>query len=319
MDFSLGELRRAFEHVKANHGCAGVDGVTLHRFGSRIDLNLRILQDQLDRSVYRPLPLVKVLIPKKNGEKRTLCIPTVVDRIAQTAVLGRIEPVLEAEFEEISYAYRKGRGVRQAVMKIKELREEGYRYVADADIDDFFSSVDHDRLLVRLEEAIGDDAIIDLVRLWLKSEVWDGKVLRHLEKGLPQGSPISPILSNLFLDELDEKVEKMGFKYVRYADDFIIFARDAAEAMEGLEISEQILDGLSLELDDKEVTSFERGFSYLGVVFLNDLILKPFDAPKKKRGVVAFPAPMDMGAYFASRDRERPHDNPLHHRAKLHS
>lgn len=246
MEFSIRDLRRAFDHVKANHGSAGVDRITLRQYETRLDLNLRILQDQLSRAAYYPLPLIKMFIPKKNGEKRMLCIPAVVDRIAQKAVLHRIEPILEREFETCSYGYRKGRGVRQAVMKIKEFRDQGYRYVVDADIDDFFNTVDHDLLMTKLEEVLHDDAIIHLVRLWIQGEVWDGETLTVLRKGLPQGSAISPILANLFLDELDEKVEKMGFKYLRYADDYVILGKNEQEAREGLEISEQILERLEL-------------------------------------------------------------------------
>lgn len=215
-------LSSAFQHVKENHGCAGVDGVTIERFEEKLDLNLARLQDELERQIYFPLPLMKILVEKKNGEPRILCIPTVRDRVVETAVLQIIGPVLEKEFEDCSFAYRKGRSVRQAVYKIKDYYDKGYQWVVDADIDAFFDSVDHNLLLAKFRQYIHDPQIQRLIELWVTAEIWDGTSLKVCQKGIPQGSPISPILANLFLDELDEELLRKGYKYIRYADDYVL-------------------------------------------------------------------------------------------------
>lgn len=144
---SFQPLLTAFQAVKENHGCAGVDGVTIEQFEGNLDINLKIMHNEITEQTYFPLPLLKILVDKGNGEARALCIPTVRDRVVQTAVLQLIEPVLEKEFEECSFGYRKGRSVKQAVYKIKEYYEQGYHWVVDADIDAFFDSVDHALLL----------------------------------------------------------------------------------------------------------------------------------------------------------------------------
>ena len=211
-EFSINHslLSSAFHSVKENHGCAGVDGVTIERFEENLDLNLAKLQDELERQNYFPLPLMKILVEKKNGEPRALCIPAVRDRVVETAALQMIEPVLEKEFEECSFAYRKGRSVKQAVYKIKDCYDKGYRWVVDADIDAFFDSVDHKLLLAKFKQYIHDPHIQRLIEIWVTAEIWDGTSLKVCQKGIPQGSPISPILANLFLDELDEELLQKG-------------------------------------------------------------------------------------------------------------
>src|SRR3989338_9721079 len=195
---NLDSLYLAFQSVKENHGCAGVDGVTIEQFEGNLDINLKIMHNEITKQTYFPLPLLKILVDKGNGEARALCIPSVRDRVVQAAVLQIIEPILEREFEECSFAYRKGRSVKQAVFRIKKYFEQGYRWVIDADIDAFFDSVDHELLLAKVKRHIKDDAIIKLLESWIKAEVWDGESLTVMDKGIPQGSPISPALANLF-------------------------------------------------------------------------------------------------------------------------
>jgi len=220
--FDMTSLNTAFQKVKKNHGGPGVDRVTIEQFEENLPRNLATLHTELlDRS-YLPLPLLKILVAKKNGEPRGLSIPTVRDRIAQTAVLLCIGPTLEKEFEECSFGYRKGRSVRQAVFKVREYFMKGYCWVVDADIDAFFDNVDHSLLLKKFAKVGQDQRLHELIALWTAAEIWDGEKISVLKKGLPQGSAISPVLANLFLDELDEEMLKNGYKYVRYADDYVI-------------------------------------------------------------------------------------------------
>ena len=245
-------LFSAFQRVKENHGCAGVDGVTIEKFESDLNRNLLMLADEVKNKTYFPLPLLKFLVDKGkgDGESRALCVPAVRDRALQAAVLEMIGPILEKEFEECSFAYRKGRSVRQAVYKIKSYYNDGYRWVIDADIDAYFDSVDHELLLGKVKRYMNNPDIIRLIELWIKAEIWDGESLLILDKGIPQGSPISPILANLFLDELDEKMIQQGYKYVRFADDFLILCKTPEKAKESLEFTNEILDKMSLELDE---------------------------------------------------------------------
>ena len=297
-------LQAAYSAVAANHGCAGVDGVTIGQFERRLDFHIAKLQDELDRGVYFPLPLMQVLVAKKNGQPRKLCIPTVRDRVAERAVLDRIEPILEKEFEECSYAYRKGRSVKQVVYKIIQYYNDGFRWVVNVDVDAFFDTVDHDLLLEKFNRFIHDDRIRKLVAQWVKAEVWDGRHLEVLSKGIPQGSAISPVLANLFLDELDEAMLAQGYRYLRYADDYVILCKERSQAFQALKLSKKVLADLLLELDDEEVTSFERGFKYLGVVFLNSMVMKPFETQMKHRKVLYYPAPFNLQAYMLKRHLE---------------
>ncbi len=294
------DLTAAFQSVKENHGCAGVDGVTIEAFEAGLKTNIGALEYELARSTYFPLPLLRILVDKGkgNGETRALSVPAVRDRVVQTAVLQKIEPILERQFEECSYAYRKGRSVRQAVYRIKDFYEQGYRWVVDADIDAFFDSVDHCLLMEKLGRHVKDESVLSLVEQWVKAEVWDGAKLVTLEKGIPQGSPVSPILANLFLDELDEAMLRGGFAFIRFADDFVILAKSKEQARDALEVSKKLLDALSLHLDEEDIVTFDEGFKYLGVTFLKSLVMVPFDRPKRKKGVVCFPPPFDLQAYL---------------------
>ncbi|MEW6519069.1 MAG: reverse transcriptase domain-containing protein [Thermodesulfobacteriota bacterium] len=302
--FDHAALLVAFEAVKDNHGCAGVDGVTIGQFEKKLSVNLARLRSELNDGTYFPLPLMKIQVAKKNGEPRGLCIPTVRDRVSQTAVLHRINPLFERQFEECSFAYRQGRSVRQAVMRIKDYYEQGYRWVVDADIDAFFDTVDHGLMLEKCRGVIADGRILELIELWLKAEVWDGTAITVLQCGLPQGSPVSPVLANLFLDELDEAMLGKGYKFIRFADDYVVLCKTRQVAQDALELSEQVLERLLLALDEKDIVSFEQGFTYLGVTFVGSMIMTPFERPKKNHRVLFYPDPLDMGAYLRDRMKD---------------
>jgi Retron-type reverse transcriptase len=296
-------LRSAFERVKENGGCAGVDGITVEKFDERVKKNIDTLRNELFTASYQPLPLLRILVDKGNGEARALSVPAVKDRVVQTAVLDVTRPLFEAEFEECSFAYRKGRSVKQAVYRIQEYYEDGYVWVVDADIDAFFDSVDHDILVKKVKKIIKNKDIIRLITLWVKAEVWDGKSVETLEKGLPQGSAISPILANLFLDKFDEELLRNGHKLVRFSDDFIILAREREGAVKALKLTNRILKQLSLKLDESDIVNFDDGFKFLGVTFLKSMTMVPFGRPKKEKKILHYPQPLNLPIYFLKRTK----------------
>jgi RNA-directed DNA polymerase len=296
-------LSAAFQSVKVNDGCAGVDGITIREFESNLNANLFSLCDELERKTYFPLPLMQILVAKKNGEPRKLCIPAVRDRVVQRAVLDRIGPDLEKKFETCSYAYRKGRSVKQVIYQITRYYNEGYRWVVDADIDAFFDTVSHDILHDKMSRLIESPMICSLLSKWVKAEVWDGKHLTALSQGIPQGSAVSPVLANLFLDELDEAMLAAGYKYLRYADDYLVLCKNREEAFHALEFSKEVLENMALRLDDEAVTSFDQGFKYLGVVFLRSMVMKPFETQMKERKIINYPDPFNLEAYLLKRQR----------------
>ena len=268
----------------------------ISQFERHLERNLAALQNELRQKTYTPLPLLKILVEKGNGtgEARALSIPSVRDRVAQTAVLQYVEPILEKEFEDCSFAYRRGRSVKMAVQRIKEYYDQGYRWVVEADIDAFFDTVDHDLLMNKVEKYINDSDILNLISKWIKAEVWNGTAIIVIEQGIPQGSPISPVLANLFLDELDEAFLQKGYRIVRYADDFIILCKSPDKAQEALEFSKEILGKLLLKLDEGEVVNFDQGFKFLGVTFIRSMALVPFGRQKKVKKVLYYPPPISI-------------------------
>src|SRR5262249_53553751 len=163
----------------------------------------------------------RVSVSKPQGGVRALAIPTVRDRVAQTAVALVITPILEVEFEDVSFGYRRGRSVEQALFKVRQYRDEGYQWVVDADLDAFFDNVDWSLLLARSRQSIADPDILQLIELWLRTDVRDGARVITPTRGIPQGAPISPVLANLYLDRFDEEMTRHGYKLVRFADDFL--------------------------------------------------------------------------------------------------
>lgn len=293
-------LRRAFWRVRDNHGCRGADGMTVDHFEADLEQEIDRLQDRLLRDCYHPYPLLEISIPKRSGGARRLCIPTVRDRVAQTAADLVVRPVFEAEFEDCSYAFRRGRSTRDAVRKICELREQGYRWLLDADIHDCFDTIPHDRLLARLARLSLEAEVLRLFESWVRTEVYDGKRLHSPACGIPQGSVVSPLLANLFLDELDETFALFEQVIVRYADDFLILCRDRDRAEGALEVTDALLDGLGLALNREKtaVTSFAHGFKFLGALFVDDEVYLPYARHKEETPPPALPPPLDLWTYL---------------------
>ena len=297
-------LSEAFERVRANNGMAGADGVTVARFARQAAANLRALQAGLANGSYVPWPLRLCETSKKSGlSSRMLLIPVVGDRVIQTAVAQWIGPRFEKEADPSSYAYRPGRGVADALRALRSLREQGFRWVLDADIRGFFDNIDHELLLGRLREWLGaGSAMVQWVALWLRGPVWDGTGLDRLEGGVAQGSPLSPVLANLYLDVFDRRLRSGGLRFIRYADDFLVLARSPFELEEIRRTIERELAGLRLELsgDKTRATSFGAAFRFLGAEVKDEAILLPFEKPRpeKKPIFVAPPMPPAIQALY---------------------
>lgn len=267
----------AWYKVRANQGCAGIDGETIADFEHRLLSNLALLRDEVLYETYRPRPLLLVRIQKKSGTGlRSLAIPSVRDRVLQTAVALVLMPLFEAEFEECSYAYRPGRSVAMAVQRVERLRDQGFTWVVDADIHSFFDEIDHEHLLNEVEKLVADAGILRLLRLWLAADVVDGKRRFHLKKGVPQGSPVSPLLANLYLDRLDEAMLDNDQRLVRFADDFLILCRKKQGADRALKFTAEVLAALRLHLNPEKtrIVDFRHGFRFLGVEFVRSLAIK---------------------------------------------
>jgi RNA-directed DNA polymerase len=265
-------LEAAWEKVWANDGAAGVDGQSLKRFAAREELYLTELATALREGSYRPQPVKRVDIPKGDGKTRPLGIPTVKDRIVQTAVKLVLEPIFEATFCPTSYGFRPGRGCRDALREVAHLIEEGHTFVVDADLQSYFDTIPHERLMQRVEERISDGRVLGLLHSWLAQDI-----LRDTERwtpteGTPQGAVISPLLANIYLHPLDELMAARGYRMVRYADDFVVLCKSREEAEAALaEIHAWVNgNGLRLHPDKTHVGDCRRigeGFDFLGYRF----------------------------------------------------
>ncbi len=263
-------LTAAWERVNANAGASGSDHQTVAAFGRHLTRELQRLRQEVITGSYTPRPLQLVPIPKTKGGHRLLAIPAVRDRVLQTAVARLIGPHLDHLFAPDSYGYRPGRSVAQAVARVQAYRDAGLVHVVDADIKSYFDHIDHRRLLELVKTHVLDEGIQHLVELWLSAVLWErGKLPRLQTKGVGQGSPLSPLLSNLYLDAFDHALQSQGLAVVRYADDFVVLCPDTLTASRALVLVRQILNDFKLSLNEAKtrLTSFEAGFEFLGVRF----------------------------------------------------
>jgi RNA-directed DNA polymerase len=262
----------AWEQVERNKGSSGIDGVSVERFAAGAEHYLAELHESLKSGQYRPSPVKRVEIPKGNGQTRPLGIPSVKDRIVQTALKMAIEPIFETQFRKGSYGFRPGRGCKDALREVDRLLKEGYTHVVDADLKSYFDTIPHDRLLERVAERISDGRVLALIEGFLLQDVMKGMERWTPTAGTPQGAVISPLLANIYLHPLDLLMEEAGHRMVRYADDFVILCRTAEEAAAALRqvTAWTTANGLTLHPDKTRIGDARQpgqGFDFLGFRF----------------------------------------------------
>jgi RNA-directed DNA polymerase len=269
---ALTTLEVAWTKVKANKGAAGVDGQSVDRFAAKADVYLSELAAALREGGYRPQAVKRVEIPKDDGRTRPLGIPTVKDRVVQQAVRLVIEPIFESGFCDGSYGFRPERGCHDALREVARRLQEGYTHVVDADLQSYFDTIPHERLMARVEERVSDGRVLDLIRSWLKADILQGLNRWTPAEGSPQGAVISPLLANIYLDPLDRLMAEHGYSMVRYADDFVILTRNHAEAEAALALVKVWVatNGLTLHPEKTQVANCRKkgnGFEFLGYRF----------------------------------------------------
>jgi RNA-directed DNA polymerase len=270
--WKLENLRAAWGRVRANHGSSGVDGQTVQTYEQRLDAELKAVSAFLREDRYVPQPVRRVWLPKPGRqEKRPLGIPAVRDRVVQTAIRHVLEPIFERTFAEHSYGFRPGRGCRDALHVVDGWLRAGCTWVVDADLQGYFDSIPHDRLMARVEEQIADGRLLSLIRGYLTAKVMDGLTEWTPETGTPQGAVISPLLANIYLNPLDHLLAGLGIRMVRYADDFVILCRSRADAERALSVVQSWVqaEGLRLHPEKTRIVDATQpgGFDFLGYHF----------------------------------------------------
>ena len=275
-------LKEALRRVKANAGAAGVDGMSVKELPDFLRENWPRLKEQLLSGTYRPQPVRRVEIPKTGGGMRKLGIPTVMDRFVQQAVLQVLQERWDPTFSEFSYGFRPGRSAHQAVAKAQEYIQQGYDWVVDLDLEKFFDRVNHDVLMSRVARRISDKRMLKLIRGFLNSGVMENGLVGPTDEGTPQGGPLSPLLSNLLLDELDRELERRGHRFVRYADDSNIYVkseRAGQRVMEG--VKRFLTRKLRLKVNEsKSAVARPKDRKFLGFSFTSGEVVKRRIAPK---------------------------------------
>ena len=273
--YSPGNLQAAWKRVQENAGAPGMDGITIRQFARDGERRLGELHADLRAKTYRPDPVRRVFIPKSRGGKRPLGIPNVRDRIVQQALLQVLSPIFEGKFSPRSHGFRPKMGCATALGVVDQALRHGYSWVVDADIRAFFDTMDHEKLLALVNEEVADGSVLRLLRQILKAGVVMPGVaeVEPTELGAPQGGPLSPLLANIYLHPLDERLTQAHFGLVRYADDFVIFARSEIEARQAFSLAREVLEGelrLSLHPEKTRVVSVHTGFEFLGFHYFRD-------------------------------------------------
>ena len=281
-------MLKAFKAVKKNRGAAGIDKVSIAMYESNLAGNLSSLMRELKQGLYMPQPLRRVHIPKGGGKTRPLGIPTVKCRVAQEVLRRLINPIFERRFHDNSFGFRPGRNCHQAVERVLQYAEQGYRYVVDVDIKGFFDNIPLHLIMQSLAAKIADGNILNTIERLLNSGVIEDGELRPTSRGTPQGGVISPLLANTALDHLDWFLDSCKLPFVRYADDFVVLCRTKAEAEKALDLILKFLNDMDLEASPEKtkVSSFAEGFNFLGFTIRNcSIVIRDKSKEKFKNAI----------------------------------
>jgi group II intron reverse transcriptase/maturase len=262
-------MRQAFQAVKRNRGAAGVDKVSIQLFAANLEDNLTALMRELKTGTFRPLPLRRVHIPKGPGttKLRPLGIPVVRDRVAQEVIRRLLAPIFQPQFHENSYGFIPGRNCHQAIEEVLKSHREGCRVVLDADIQGFFDNLSHRVIMEAVATEVADGNILCLVERFLTAGVMEEGIFYPTTMGTPQGGVVSPLLANIVLNRLDWQLHQAGYRFVRYADDFVVLCRTPQQAQEALQLVQQVLEGelgLRLSPEKTKITTYGKGYDFLG-------------------------------------------------------
>jgi RNA-directed DNA polymerase len=262
---SRGNLQQAWKRVKANKGAAGIDGLDIHQTAEWLKTEWPTIRHQLWQGKYRPSPVRRVMIPKPDGGRRELGIPTVLDRLIQQALLQVLQPIIDPTFSEHSYGFRPGRRAQDAVLKARSYVQSGKRIVVDVDLERFFDRVNHDILIDRFSKRVADKAVIRLVRTYLNAGIMEDGVVQRRYQGTPQGGPLSPLLANILLDEVDQQLQKRGHCFVRYADDCNVYVGSYQTGQRVMGLLRKCYDRLQLKVNEtKSAVAGVIGRKFLG-------------------------------------------------------
>lgn len=273
--YRLSNLKAAWKRVEANHGGGGVDRMSIATFTKDADERLERLSEALRIGTYKPLPVRRTWIPKAGSrERRPLGIPTIVDRIVQTALRNVLEPIFEQEFDPGSYGFRPRRGCQDALGEIERLLAAGYQHVVDVDVRKYFDNIPHQGLMSEIAKRIADGRVLDLIEAYLHQGVLEGMKLWRPETGTPQGAVMSPLLANVYLHPVDTAMRQAGYTLIRYADDMVVMCRTREEANDALRKLKELLEarGLQLHPDKTRLAHLmvRPGFQFLGYVFYDE-------------------------------------------------
>ncbi len=262
--FARANMVQAWKRVKANGGSAGADGLTIGETIEKLRTDWPRLKEDLFEGRYLPVPVRRVQIPKAGGGQRELGIPTVTDRLIQQALLQVLQPMIDPTFPESSYGFRPGRNAHGAVLQAQQYVQDGYEVVVDVDLEKFFDRVNHDILMDRLSRRISDKRVLRLIRRYLDAGIMDGGVVMERHEGTPQGGPLSPLLANVLLDEVDRELEKRGHKFVRYADDCNVYVHSQKAGERVLKGLRRLYGKLHLKVNENKTSVSEaRGRNFL--------------------------------------------------------
>lgn len=264
-----GNVKAALRRVKQNKGSPGVDGMTVDELAPWLVTNWSTVREQLLADTYQPKPVREQEIPKSGGGMRKLGIPTVLDRLIQQAILQVLQPMFDPTFSQHSYGFRPGRSAHQAVCAAQRYIQAGYRVVVDVDLEKFFDCVNHDVLMGRLEKRIGDKRLLGLIRHYLQAGIMANGVVMERREGTPQGGPLSPLLTNVLLDEVDKELERRGHRFARYADDCNVYVRSERAGHRVMVMLQGLYAGLRLRINEaKSTVARPEDRQFLGYSFL---------------------------------------------------